>query len=513
MKLLFVAEDARDLPPELTCDADITAISAARYLTDPPFCDTDREGVRDTDREEHRGPAVRVVNLCTDCGYQHPGYYVSMLAAARGHDPLPDVRALEDTQTDGLLYALSERLQTSIAQAMALVADPDADDVRIDLLFGLAADDRLEPLGRQLFAQLRLPLAALHFKRQAGRWRLMAAQRLAAADLTSAQRQHTARAARRFLHPPAHSLRAALPMRPSLAILRTPDAPSLPSNPEAISHFQEAAEALGMRSDVLTAPQAAEPHAIAGFDALFLRDTTAVNQPIYHLARQCARDGMVVLDDPDSILRCSNKLYLHALLMRHRIPAPRTLLLHRGNLHTAIPELGLPCVLKQPDGAFSLGVEKVHSAAELEGVAQHILAGSDLLIAQEYVPTPFDWRIGILDRRALFACRYHMARGHWQIIKHGAPGAPSHEGVAEAVALDCAPAGVIDTALRAANLIGDGFYGVDLKQCGDRFLVIEINDNPNVDSGNEDGMRKDALYRDIMQVLRSRIAMRRSAAA
>ena len=43
-------------------------------------------------------------------------------------------------------------------------------------------------------------------------------------------------------------------------------------------------------------------------------------------------------------------------------------------------------------------------------------------------------------------------------------------------------------ALKAANLIGDGFYGVDLKQVGNRYYVMEVNDNPNVDAGNEDGV-------------------------
>ena len=64
---------------------------------------------------------------------------------------------------------------------------------------------------------------------------------------------------------------------------------------------------------------------------------------------------------------------------------------------------------------------------------------------------------------------------------------------------------VISSALQAANLIGDGLYGVDLKQIGNRVYVIEINDNPNIDAGSEDGILKDALYRDVMGVFRKRI--------
>jgi glutathione synthase/RimK-type ligase-like ATP-grasp enzyme len=59
--------------------------------------------------------------------------------------------------------------------------------------------------------------------------------------------------------------------------------------------------------------------------------------------------------------------------------------------------------------------------------------------------------------------------------------------------------------LNAANLIGSGFYGVDLKQIGNECYVIEVNDNPNVDAGNEDGVLGPALYREIMGVMKRRI--------
>jgi glutathione synthase/RimK-type ligase-like ATP-grasp enzyme len=78
-----------------------------------------------------------------------------------------------------------------------------------------------------------------------------------------------------------------------------------------------------------------------------------------------------------------------------------------------------------------------------------------------------------------------------------------------AVAVDEAPAKVVKNALKAANLIGDGMYGVDIKQVGSRCYIIEINDNPNVDAGNEDGVLKDALYREVMGVFLKRIEERK----
>src|SRR3954451_20879248 len=52
----------------------------------------------------------------------------------------------------------------------------------------------------------------------------------------------------------------------------------------------------------------------------------------------------------------------------------------------------------------------------------------------------------------------------------------------DAYPLQNVPAGVIETAQRAARLVGDGLYGVDLKQQGARTCVIEVNANPDIDS-------------------------------
>ena len=49
-------------------------------------------------------------------------------------------------------------------------------------------------------------------------------------------------------------------------------------------------------------------------------------------------------------------------------------------------------------------------------------------------------------------------------------------------------------ALKAANLIGNGLYGVDMKADNNGVYVIEVNDNPNLDAGVEDDVIKDELY-------------------
>ena len=116
--------------------------------------------------------------------------------------------------------------------------------------------------------------------------------------------------------------------------------------------------------------------------------------------------------------------------------------------------------------------------------------------------------MGVLDRRVLFVAKYFMAPGHWQIIKRDTT-QQTEEGATTALSISEAPTEVIQQALRAANSIGDGLYGVDVKQMGERCYVIEVNDNPNMDAGNEDSVLKDALYREVMGVFLKRIQARK----
>jgi glutathione synthase/RimK-type ligase-like ATP-grasp enzyme len=121
-----------------------------------------------------------------------------------------------------------------------------------------------------------------------------------------------------------------------------------------------------------------------------------------------------------------------------------------------------------------------------------------VVVAQGFVSSTFDWRIGILDRRPIYAARYHMARGHWQIQKSG-DNDKRRYGKVEAVALSEAPAEAVSVAVRAADFIGDSLYGVDVKDVDGRYLVVEINDNPSIEAGYEDAILRDELYTIIMQ--------------
>jgi glutathione synthase/RimK-type ligase-like ATP-grasp enzyme len=57
--------------------------------------------------------------------------------------------------------------------------------------------------------------------------------------------------------------------------------------------------------------------------------------------------------------------------------------------------------------------------------------------------------------------------------------------------------------------MGDGLYGVDLKEINGRAVVIEINDNPSIETGVEDKVLGQALYDAIIAALRRGVESRR----
>ena len=142
----------------------------------------------------------------------------------------------------------------------------------------------------------------------------------------------------------------------------------------------------------------------------------------------------------------------------------------------------------------------------MEG-ARKLLQRTELILAQQFMYTAFDWRVGILNRQPIFVSQYFMSRKHWQIVNHRADGKVA-EGGFKTWDVAAAPKEVVDIALKAANLIGDGLYGVDLKQTDAGVFVIEINDNPNIDRGVEDAMLKDELYRTVLRDFVRRIEAR-----
>lgn len=440
---------------------------------------------------------VRVFNLCRSYAYQSVGYYVSLLAEARGHRPQPSLTTIQDMKSPVVARILSEDVDELIQKSLAPIK---GDTFTLSIYFARNLARSHDRLSLHLYNMFQAPLLRAEFARREERWELRDISPISTAEIPESHRPFVTEVAAQFLAGRRPNLPRRAPPRYHMAILYEPTEAHKPSNEKAIQKFIRAADKFDVEVEIITRDDYAR---LAEFDALFIRRTTAVNHFTFRFASRAEAEGLVVMDDPRSILRCTNKVYLAELLDRHDILAPKTVIVHRDNLDAVCAELGFPIILKQPDSAFSIGVTKVKTREEFDAQVDELFAKTELLVAQEFLQTDFDWRIGVLDRKPLYACRYFMARKHWQIISN-ADGDTDY-GKVEAVPLELVPQHVVRTAVKAAGLIGDGLYGVDLKQVGRQCYVIEVNDNPSIDAGFEDALLRDSLYERIVETFVRRI--------
>ncbi|MES2764940.1 MAG: RimK family protein [Bacteroidota bacterium] len=485
MAILIIVDNSSNWKLDIP---DVEVVPSRQYLTDPKYI-------------ELRG--ARVFNLCKSYRYQSIGYYVSLLAEARGHRPLPSVMTVRDMKSQSLTRFVSEDVEELFQKVLKDVDEPE---FTIHVYFGRTEEKRFEKLGPALYGLFQAPMMCASFKKdEEGKWHLVEVAAIPASQISKEKQAFVEKVAKEFftgkkIHIPKRSA-----SRYDLAILWNPKEQSPPSNEKALQKFVKIGESLGIDVELITRDDYAR---LSEFDALFMRETTYVNHYTYRFARRAAADGLVVIDDPATIVRCTNKVYHAELFKRNKIPTPKTIVGHRDNIAEIIPAVGLPCILKPPDGSFSKGMSKVNSEEELLKATEEILKTSELFIAQEFTPTEYDWRIGIIDRKPLYACKYHMAPKHWQIIKDSGSGNESF-GKVETVPVEMAPRKVVKAAVEAANLIGEGLYGVDMKEFNGKPMVIEVNDNPNIDAGYEDVVLKDDLYTKILEVFIKRIEQRR----
>ena len=473
---LILIEKPSDWKPNYP---DLKVVMAREYLASPEY----------SDRRE-----LRVLNLCRSYRYLSVGYYCSLLAEARGHKVLPSVRTINDLSRKSIYSLDFEGLDSLIQRSLKSGAKEAGSSFELDVFFGQSKVLEMEDLARQLFEVFRMPLLKAEFRRQ-GKWLLAAVRSVHLNDLEADEEEVFLRGLAQHLSRRWREPRTPRKYKYDLAVLYNPQEEFPPSDMRALKNLVRAGEDAGVDVDLI---EKKDYGRLAEFDALFIRETTGINHHTYQFAKKAENEGLVVIDDSDSILKCTNKVYLAELLRTHRIPTPKTVIVRKDSLEAVEDQIPYPVVLKIPDGSFSRGVFKVENREELENTAENLFKSSDLILAQEFVYTPFDWRVGILNQQPLFACQYFMTEKHWQIIKHGTKGGWK-EGDWKTVAVEDAPPPVIKLALKAANLIGDGLYGVDVKQDARRVMVMEVNENPNLEATVEDAVLKDGLYEAIIE--------------
>ncbi len=235
---------------------------------------------------------------------------------------------------------------------------------------------------------------------------------------------------------------------------------------------------------------------IPKLDALFIRANTDPMNTTYVAAKIASLYGVPVIDDPLSIQICADKVNMYMHLMKRGISIPRTRFLKKKELcpeqaKHLFKDLGMPLVLKEPSTSFSVRVEKVSSVSDLLKTAKRFFKLSDWIVAQEYIESRFDWRIGVLNGELLYACRYIIPSETFK-IQASVNGHIVYCDV-ESVPAELVPPEVVSLGIAAGEAIGRGMYGVDIKDSNGRLYVIEVNDNPSLEGG------EDAHYPDMFR--------------
>jgi glutathione synthase/RimK-type ligase-like ATP-grasp enzyme len=241
---------------------------------------------------------------------------------------------------------------------------------------------------------------------------------------------------------------------------------------------------------------------IAKMDALFLRSRTDPMNISFVAAKMAEFEGIPVIDDPDSIQICSDKVNMYLHLMKQHISIPETAFLRKqeigaDHVQEIFEKLGSPVVVKEPSTSFSLRVEKVETVPEFLRVAKRFIKLSDWIVVQRYVESQFDWRIGILDGKMLYACKYIIPSETFK-IQATVNGHIVYCAV-KSVPPELVPTHIIETAIQAGLAMGRGLYGVDIKERDGMAYVIEVNDNPSLESGEDEFYPM--MYKNIVQHL------------
>ncbi|MGJ8745950.1 RimK family protein [Polaribacter sp.] len=461
----------------------ITVISSQEYLTNPKYSTIKK---------------ARIFNLCKNYSYQSKGYYVSLLAEARGHLAIPTVKNIVDLKTLKLVKIVSEEFDDEIQQSLKNIKSRS---FTLSIYFGQNVAQKYKGLSSLFYKHFQVPFLRVHFNFN-NKWNIQSIEAISESEIPNEHLESVYEFANQYFSKKRYDTPKLTTSAFDLAILIDPNDPAPPSNAKALKKFVDIAEKMNIYAEIIEPKDLSR---LSSFDALFIRQSTEVNNEAYAFARKAQQEGIAIIDYPDAILKCCNKVFMAEALNNANIATPKTIIVHKDNIDAVIEQVGLPCVLKAPDSTFSFGVKKAKTESEYYILVNEMLQESDLIIAQEFCPSDYDWRIGIIDDKPFFACKYYMAKGHWQIYNWGAKKKNDQDGDADCLPMEKVPKKVLDMALKSAKIMGKGLYGIDIKVVNNKPMVIEINDNPNIDFGVEDAFYGDLVYTEILSALKKRL--------
>src|SRR5665647_732576 len=145
MSTLIVVDNPKSWPLELQ---GVEIISSRSYLTDPYFNTLRR---------------TKVFNMCKSYRYQAAGDYVSLLAEARGHKPIPSIWTIQDMKLPAIIRFVSADLDDLIQSSLAPL---QSDRFDLSIYFGKNMAKRYDRLSSRLFNMFYAPFLRANFVSQ-----------------------------------------------------------------------------------------------------------------------------------------------------------------------------------------------------------------------------------------------------------------------------------------------------------------------------------------------------------
>ena len=142
----------------------ITVISAQDYLTNPKYSLLKN---------------ARIFNLCKDYSYQSKGYYVSLLAEARGHLPIPTTKNIVDLKALKLVRIVSDEFDDVIQQSLKNIK---SQDFTLSIYFGQNVAQKYKNLSALFYKHFQVPFLRVNFN-HATKWNIQSIKAISEAEI------------------------------------------------------------------------------------------------------------------------------------------------------------------------------------------------------------------------------------------------------------------------------------------------------------------------------------------
>jgi len=211
------------------------------------------------------------------------------------------------------------------------------------------------------------------------------------------------------------------------------------------------------------------------FDALLPRIGHSITSHGVALLKQFEQLDVYTVNSGEGIRQSRNKLLAAQILGRNEVPIPKTAYVRNINDVKKAIELvgGLPVVIKVSEGTQGRGVYLRHLYKDAIGLVSALLDLDHEILIQQYIHESHgtDIRVLVVGDKVVASMRRRARGREFRSNFH-------LNGTVETIDL---PPEYEEVALRAARVLGLNIAGVDLLECKNGPLVLEINSSPGLE--------------------------------